>query len=99
MAVRPGAENPRDIGFGTHPAGDTPINGKEAELVPSVAPQTDTVRPNPGGAEGNTDTYPPLGFPWVARPTTSLHSEVNSLDHTGIHDAAAAPPAAAAPTL
>ena len=98
VAVRPGAENPRDIGFGSHPAGDTPLKGKEAELVPSVSPQTDTERPNPGGAKGTKDTYPPQGFPWVARPTSSLLSEVNYLDLKGTYDAAAASPAGVWPS-
>ena len=62
VAVHPGGVSQRDIGGGAHPAGDTPISGKEAELIPSVAPQTDSVQSIPRGAKGNMDTFPLWAF-------------------------------------
>ena len=38
---------------------------------------------DPGGATGNGDTYPPPGVSGVARPTSSLQTEVISLDREG----------------
>ena len=52
VAVRPGAENPRDNGIGSHLAGDTPPMRKEAVEVSLVSPQTDSVRPILGGWGG-----------------------------------------------